>query len=163
MGAAYGFKLAKENRIAVTYFGDGASSEGDCHAALNFAATKDCPVLFICRNNGYAISTPTKEQYRSDGIASRGSAYGIPSMRVDGNDVIAVHVATRLAREFILKHNRPVLIEAMTYRQGHHSTSDDSTLYRDVDEIKMWTEELNPIDRTKKYLLVSGTIASGAV
>lgn len=118
VGAAYGFKLAKEDRIAVAFFGDGASSEGDCHAALNFAAAKDCPVLFVCRNNGYAISTPTKEQFRSDGIASRGAAYGIPSLRVDGIDVVAVHVATRFAREFIRQHNRPVLLEAMTYRQG---------------------------------------------
>ncbi|KUF87603.1 Cyst germination specific acidic repeat protein [Phytophthora nicotianae] len=80
-GAAYAFKLAKEDRISVCYFGEGAASEGDFHAALNFASTKDCPILFFVRNNGFAISTPTKEQFRGDGIASRGSGYGIPIMR----------------------------------------------------------------------------------
>uniref|UniRef100_M4BDH8 2-oxoisovalerate dehydrogenase subunit alpha n=1 Tax=Hyaloperonospora arabidopsidis (strain Emoy2) TaxID=559515 RepID=M4BDH8_HYAAE len=154
-GAAYAFKLAKEDRIAVCYFGEGAASEGDFHAALNIASTKDCPILFFVRNNGFAISTPTVEQFRGDGIASRGSGYGIPVMRVDGNDFLAVHEVTRRAREFILKENRPVLIEAMSYRQGHHSTSDDSTQYRAVAEIKHWKETCDPIDRTKRYLLAS--------
>ncbi|RLN64613.1 hypothetical protein BBJ29_006360 [Phytophthora kernoviae] len=155
-GAAYAFKLAKEDRIAVSYFGEGAASEGDFHAALNFASTKDCPILYFCRNNGFAISTPTVDQFRGDGIASRGSGYGIPIMRVDGNDFLAVHEATRRAREFILQENRPVLIEAMSYRQGHHSTSDDSTQYRAVAEIKHWKETCDPIDRTKRYLIKRG-------
>lgn len=154
MGAAYAFKLAKNDHISVCYFGEGAASEGDFHAAFNFAATKDCPILFFARNNGFAISTPTVDQFRGDGIASRGSGYGIPVMRVDGNDFLAVHEATRLAREFILAENRPVLVEAMSYRQGHHSTSDDSTRYREVAEIKHWKETCDPIDRTKKYLIV---------
>lgn len=111
--------------------------------------------MFFVRNNGFAISTPTAEQFRGDGIASRGSGYGIPVMRVDGNDFLAVHEVTRRAREFILKENRPVLIEAMSYRQGHHSTSDDSTQYRAVAEIKHWKQTCDPIDRTKRYLLVS--------
>ncbi|CEG44913.1 2oxoisovalerate dehydrogenase alpha subunit [Plasmopara halstedii] len=156
VGAAYAFKIAKEERIAVCYFGEGAASEGDFHAALNIAATKDCPILFFVRNNGFAISTPTREQYRGDGIASRGSGYGIPIMRVDGNDFLAVHEVTRQAREFILRENRPVLIEAMSYRQGHHSTSDDSTQYRAVAEIKQWKETSDPIERTKRYLLQRG-------
>ncbi|TMW63488.1 hypothetical protein Poli38472_002429 [Pythium oligandrum] len=156
VGAAYSFKLAKEERIAVCFFGEGAASEGDFHAALNFASTKECPVLFFCRNNGFAISTPTKDQFRGDGIASRGAGYGIPIMRVDGNDFLAVHEATRHAREYILKHGRPVLIEAMSYRQGHHSTSDDSTRYREVAEIKHWKETCDPIDRTKRYLTRRG-------
>lgn len=87
MGAAYALKLSGEKRIAVCYFGEGAASEGDFHAALNIAATRSCPVVFICRNNGYAISTPTLEQYKGDGIASRGVGYGIDTVRVDGNDV----------------------------------------------------------------------------
>jgi 2-oxoisovalerate dehydrogenase E1 component alpha subunit len=160
-GAAYAFKLAKEDRISVCYFGEGAASEGDFHAALNFASTKDCPILFFVRNNGFAISTPTSEQFRGDGIASRGSGYGIPVMRVDGNDFLAVHEATRRARAFILEENRPVLIEAMSYRQGHHSTSDDSTQYRPVAEIKHWKETCDPIERTKRYLLVSSCSAHG--
>ncbi|GAB9471427.1 2-oxoisovalerate dehydrogenase alpha subunit, mitochondrial precursor [Globisporangium polare] len=156
VGAAYSFKLAKEDRISVCYFGEGAASEGDFHAALNFAATKDCPILFFCRNNGFAISTPTIDQFRGDGIASRGAGYGIPIMRVDGNDFLAVHEATRQAREFILRENRPVLIEAMSYRQGHHSTSDDSTRYREVSDIKHWKETCDPIDRTRNYLIRRG-------
>lgn len=162
VGAAYSFKLAKEDRISVCYFGEGAASEGDFHAALNFAATKDCPILFFCRNNGFAISTPTIDQFRGDGIASRGAGYGIPIMRVDGNDFLAVHEATRKAREFILRENRPVLIEAMSYRQGHHSTSDDSTRYREVSDIKHWKETCDPIDRTRNYLIVSPGVMSWA-
>ena len=146
--------MSKEDRIAVCYFGEGAASEGDFHAALNFSATRACPVLFFCRNNGFAISTPTKDQYRGDGIASRSIGYGMPYMRVDGNDFLAVHEATRVAREYILKENRPVLLEAMSYRQGHHSTSDDSTRYREVADIKHWKETCDPIDRTKRYLIV---------
>ncbi|DAZ95271.1 TPA: hypothetical protein N0F65_007761 [Lagenidium giganteum] len=159
VGAAYAFKLAKENRISICYFGEGAASEGDFHAALNIAATRECPVLFFCRNNGFAISTPTVDQYRGDGIASRGIGYGIPYMRVDGNDFLAVHEATRFARAYILEHNRPVIIETMEYRQGHHSTSDDSTRYREVAEIKRWKETCDPIDRTKNYLLRRGWLS----
>ncbi|TYZ63798.1 hypothetical protein PybrP1_007329 [[Pythium] brassicae (nom. inval.)] len=160
VGAAYSFKLAKEDRISVAYFGEGAASEGDFHAALNFAATKDCPVLFFCRNNGFAISTPTADQYRGDGIASRGAGYGIPTMRVDGNDFLAVHEVTRRAREFILAEGRPVLVEAMSYRQGHHSTSDDSTRYREVSDIKHWKEACDPIDRTRNYLIRRGWLTA---
>ncbi|KAK6044567.1 2-oxoisovalerate dehydrogenase subunit alpha, domain protein, partial [Cooperia oncophora] len=89
----------------------------------------DCPIIFFCRNNGYAISTPTSEQYGGDGIAGKGAGYGLHTIRVDGNDVFAVYNATKAARELALK-NKPVLIESMTYRLGHHSTSDDSTISR---------------------------------
>jgi 2-oxoisovalerate dehydrogenase E1 component alpha subunit len=156
VGASYAFKLSKQDRIAVCYFGEGAASEGDFHAALNIAATRECPILFFCRNNGFAISTPTKDQFRGDGIASRGAGYGIPIMRVDGNDFLAVYEATRFAREYILEHSTPILIEAMSYRQGHHSTSDDSTRYREVADIKHWKETCDPIDRTQRYLLKKG-------
>lgn len=114
VGAAYALK--GKNRVVIVYFGDGAASEGDAHAALNFAATLECPVIFFCRNNGYAISTPTSEQYRGDGIAARGTSYGIDTVRVDGNDIFAVYNATALAKKHVLQHNVPVLIEAMTYR-----------------------------------------------
>ena len=108
------------------------------------------------RNNGYAISTPVREQYRGDGIASRGAGYGIVTIRVDGNDLFAVYNATKAAREIAVRESRPVLIEAMTYRLGHHSTSDDSTAYRSVDEINSWEKEDNPIRRMKNYLLNKG-------
>lgn len=158
-GAAYALKmqrLADPNippRVVACYFGEGAASEGDFHAALNIAATRSCPVVFICRNNGYAISTPTLEQYRGDGIASRGMGYGIDTIRVDGNDILAVREATRMARELALTDGgKPVLIEAMSYRISHHSTSDDSFAYRARVEVEDWKRRDNPITRLRKYL-----------
>jgi 2-oxoisovalerate dehydrogenase E1 component alpha subunit len=140
-------------RVAVCYFGEGAASEGDFHAALNIAATRSCPVIFICRNNGYAISTPTLEQYRGDGIASRGMGYGIDTIRVDGNDIWAVREVTKRARELALTDGcKPVLIEAMSYRISHHSTSDDSFAYRARVEVEDWKRRDNPITRLRKYL-----------
>nr|CAD7411043.1 unnamed protein product [Timema poppensis] len=152
VGAAYSFKMAKNGRCVITYFGEGAASEGDAHAAFNFASTLDCPVLFFCRNNGYAISTPSHEQYRGDGIAAHGPAYGMTTIRVDGNDIFAVYNATKAAREFAVKENRPVLIEALTYRIGHHSTSDDSSTYRQDSEVSQWTGASHPIARLKQYM-----------
>ena len=98
------------------YFGDGAAQEGDCHAAMNFASTLRCPVVFICRNNGYAISTPVEEQYAGDGIVRRGIGYGMEAIRVDGNDVLAMYNATKYAKRVCVEEQRPLLIEAMTYR-----------------------------------------------
>jgi 2-oxoisovalerate dehydrogenase E1 component alpha subunit len=155
-GAAYAVKLRGEGGVVMCYFGDGAASEGDFHAALNFAATLECPVIFFCRNNGYAISTPTHDQYRGDGIVSRGLGYGMHSVRVDGNDLLAVLQCTREARKLAEGKNAPVLIEAMTYRGGHHSTSDDSTRYRSEAELKYWQNERNPIARFRQYLLGRG-------
>lgn len=145
-------------RIVACYFGEGAASEGDFHAALNIAATRSCPVVFICRNNGYAISTPTLEQYRGDGIASRGIGYGIDTIRVDGNDILAVREVTKKAREMALQNGgRPVLIEAMSYRISHHSTSDDSFAYRAKVEVEDWKRRDNPITRLRKYLEKKGS------
>lgn len=144
---------SKPPRVVACYFGDGAASEGDFHAALNLAATKSCPVIFICRNNGFAISTSTLEQYRGDGIASRGLGYGIETIRVDGNDIWAVREATKKARELALKDGgQPVLIEAMTYRVSHHSTSDDSFAYRAKVEVEDWKRRDNPIIRLRKWM-----------
>jgi 2-oxoisovalerate dehydrogenase E1 component alpha subunit len=127
-GAAYALKmqtLQNPNiapRVVACYFGEGAASEGDFHAALNMAATRSCPVIFICRNNGFAISTPSLEQYKGDGIASRGIGYGIDTIRVDGNDIFAVREATMEARKMALeKGGRPVLIEVL--RTGQRSKS----------------------------------------
>ncbi|KAI0515009.1 dehydrogenase E1 component [Xylaria bambusicola] len=158
-GAAYGLKMQRINdpslppRIVAVYFGEGAASEGDFHAALNIAATRSCPVVFICRNNGYAISTPTLDQYRGDGIASRGIGYGIDTIRVDGNDIWAVREATRKARQMALQDGgKPILIEAMSYRVSHHSTSDDSFAYRARVEVDDWKRRDNPISRLRKYM-----------
>lgn len=144
-------------RIVVAYFGEGAASEGDFHAALNMAATRSCPAVFICRNNGYAISTPTLEQYRGDGIASRGVGYGIETIRVDGNDIWAVREATKRAREMALEDGgKPVLIECLTYRVSHHSTSDDSFAYRARVEVEDWKRRDNPIIRLRKWMVNQG-------
>ncbi|KAL8977890.1 MAG: hypothetical protein Q9177_006539, partial [Variospora cf. flavescens] len=158
-GAAYALKLQSlQNpnlppRIAACYFGEGAASEGDFHAALNIAATRSCPVIFLCRNNGYAISTPTLEQYRGDGIASRGVGYGIDTVRVDGNDIFAVREATKQARAIALEGGgKPVLVEAMSYRVSHHSTSDDSFAYRAKVEVEDWKRRDNPITRLRKWM-----------
>ncbi|PRD33639.1 UNVERIFIED_CONTAM: Bckdha [Trichonephila clavipes] len=152
VGSAYALKRSQTGLCVICYFGEGASSEGDAHAALNFAATLNCPIIFFCRNNGYAISTPTHEQYKGDGIAARGPAYGIPSIRVDGNDILAVYNVTKAARQLVVDESKPVLIEAMTYRIGHHSTSDDSSAYRSVDEVRFWHQKDHPISRLRKYM-----------
>lgn len=155
-GAAYAFKRAQNDLCVICYFGEGAASEGDAHAAFNFAATLECPVIFFCRNNGFAISTPTKDQYRGDGIASRGSGYGMVTARVDGNDVFAVYNVTKAARDICIRESRPVLIEAMTYRVGHHSTSDDSSAYRSIDEPQYWDKQDTPIARLRYYMISKG-------
>ena len=158
-GAAYAVKMQNqadptgEQRVVACYFGEGAASEGDFHAGLNIAATRKCPVLFVCRNNGYAISTPTLEQYRGDGIASRGVGYGIDTIRVDGNDMLAMREVTAKARELALSDGgKPVLIEAMSYRVSHHSTSDDSFAYRAKMEVEDWKRRDNPITRLRKWM-----------
>ncbi|XP_024977101.1 2-oxoisovalerate dehydrogenase subunit alpha 1, mitochondrial-like [Cynara cardunculus var. scolymus] len=152
VGVAYSLKMEKKDACVVAYFGDGTTSEGDFHAALNFAAVMDAPVVFICRNNGWAISTPVVDQFRSDGIVVKGPAYGIQSIRVDGNDALAIYSAVSKAREIAVNEQRPILIEAMTYRVGHHSTSDDSTKYRPTDEIEYWKTKHSPITRLRKWI-----------
>ena len=155
-GAGYHYRVQNLDRIAVTYFGEGAASEGDFHPALNFAATLKSQTLFICRNNMYAISTPIDDQYGGDGIAARGLAYGINTIRCDGNDVFAVYNAVKAAREYIVKNKAPALVEIMSYRGGDHSTSDFSKMYRTEEEMKKWNEFIanigNPINRFYSYL-----------
>lgn len=154
VGAAYALKLRPNNAACtITYFGEGAASEGDTHAAFNFAATLNCPVIFFCRNNGFAISTPSSEQYKGDGIAGRASGYGIAALRVDGTDVFAVYNGIKAAREYVLKNNKPIIFEAMTYRVGHHSTSDDSTAYRAAEDIEIWNTQKHPLTKLKNYMI----------
>ncbi|KAJ9132175.1 2-oxoisovalerate dehydrogenase subunit alpha [Pleurostoma richardsiae] len=162
-GAAYALKMQRLHdsslpaRVVAVYFGEGAASEGDFHAALNIAATRSCPVIFFCRNNGYSISTPALEQYRGDGIASRGIGYGIDTIRVDGNDMWAVREATKRARKMALQDGgKPVMIEALTYRIGHHSTSDDSFAYRARVEVEEWKRRDNPMSRLRKWMEAKG-------
>lgn len=154
-GCAYAMKLRGENAVAVCYFGEGAASEGDFHAGLNFAAVRKAPAIFFCRNNGYAISTPTKDQYASDGIAPKGIGYGMETMRIDGNDFFAVFAAVKKARAHAVAGHGPVLIEAMTYRLGGHSTSDDPTRYRKEEEVAIAKEKC-PIRRLRLFLEKKG-------
>ncbi len=151
-GYAYGQKLQGLDAVTLCYFGEGAASEGDFHAGLNMAAVQEAPVIFFCRNNGYAISTPSNEQYKGNGIASRGVGYGIKTLRVDGNDILAVIRATQTARAYAVEESRPVLIEAMSYRLGAHSTSDDPSGYRTKEEEDKWQAN-DPILRMKNWLL----------
>lgn len=150
-GYAYAQKLQGNDSCTLCYFGEGAASEGDFHAGLNMAAVLNCPVVFVCRNNGYAISTPAEEQFKGDGIAPRGVAYGIKTIRVDGNDILAVYLASVEARRLALENHEPVLIETMSYRLGAHSTSDDPSGYRSKDEEDKWREK-DPIERMQNWL-----------
>eukprot|EP00804_Cyclotella_cryptica_P002361 CCRYP_004068-RA/>CCRYP_004068-RA protein AED:0.35 eAED:0.38 QI:289/0/0.5/1/1/1/2/0/496 len=158
VGAAYKFKLdaashpEKEPIISIAYFGDGAASCIDFHSACNFASTLRVPMIFFCRNNGYAISTPVKDQYAGDGIISRAPGYGMAGIRVDGNDIFAVHAAVQAARAYAVETSSPVMIEAMTYRQGHHSTSDDSSRYRAAEEVQKATDVSDPTARLDLFL-----------
>ncbi|KAG6850343.1 hypothetical protein H0H93_014616 [Arthromyces matolae] len=165
----------RDRSIAACYFGEGAASEGgrnilnllrtmidiaiillDFHAGMMLASTIPSPTLFIARNNGFAISTPSNEQYYGDGIASRGPGYGIDTVRVDGNDILAVLVAVREGRRRCLDQGRAVLIEAMSYRVGHHSTSDDSFAYRARAEVEDRKRIDNPIVRFRLFMESKG-------
>lgn len=154
-GAAYAAKIKGDPVVALTYFGEGTTSEGDFHMGMNFAAVYKAPCIFFCRNNGYAISTPLRWQTASDGFAVKAVAYGMPGIKVDGNDILAIVVATREARERAMRGEGPTLIEAVTYRRGAHSTSDDPTGYRSREEEEMWDAKC-PIRRLRLYLTAKG-------
>ncbi len=152
-GLAYAAKLLEsdEQTAVVTFFGDGATSEGDFHEALNFAGVWQVPVVFVCQNNGWAISLPIAQQTASETIAQKAIAYGIEGIQVDGNDPLAVYVATAEALERARNGGGPTLIEAVTYRLMMHTTSDDPTKYRTEEEVKLWWER-DPIPRFRIYL-----------
>lgn len=155
VGLAWAEKLQHTDRIALTSFGDGATSEGDFHEAMNFAAVYATPTVFFCQNNGYAISYPTSEQTKSESIAIKASAYGMPGVQVDGNDVVAVLVAVREAAARARAGQGPTLIEALTYRMGPHTTADDPTRYRADSEDDEW-EEKDPLTRVRRLLEQQG-------
>jgi pyruvate dehydrogenase E1 component alpha subunit len=141
--------------VALTYFGDGASSQGDVHEAMNFAAVMKAPVVFFVQNNGWAISVPTERQVAGGSVAARAAGYGIPALQIDGDDVVAVVEATRRAFAHARAGNGPVLIEAMTYRRGPHSTSDDPGRYRSLDEERDGAG-IDPLERLRQRLLADG-------
>ena len=140
----------------VAYFGDGASSEGDVHEGMVFAASYNAPVVFFCQNNHWAISVPTEVQSRIP-LANRAQGYGFPGVRVDGNDVLAVHAVTRWALEHARSGGGPVLIEAFTYRMSAHTTADDPTKYRLSADEEAWLDR-DPLLRMEKFLRSEGLV-----
>lgn len=152
VGAAWAAKIKKDPIVVLTYFGEGATSGGEFHVGANFAGVFKVPVILFCRNNGYAISVPISRQTASESIAIKAKAYGFPGVRVDGNDILAVIQATREAVERARSGGGPTLIEAVTYRQGAHSSSDDPRAYRVDDEVQRFVQ-MDPIVRFRRYLL----------
>ncbi len=151
-GLGYAINYHKEKDAAVfAYVGDGGTSEGDFHEALNFAAVWNSPVIFVVQNNQFAISVPLKMQTKSLNIAVKGIAYNVPSLLVDGNDFFAMHEALAFARQHAVSGKGPFLIEARTYRAGAHTTSDDPTKYRSKEEEEIWAEK-DPLKRLKGYI-----------
>jgi len=156
VGTAWASKLKGEGSISVTYFGDGATSEGDFHEALNLASVQQIPVIFFCQNNQWAISLPASKQMATPTIAQKATAYGIEGVRVDGNDVLAVYQVMKTAVQRARRGEGPTLIEAVTYRLGSHSTADDPTRYRDHAEWKEWKENRDPLNRYRTFLQHQG-------
>ena len=156
VGWAMGAKLDRSTACSLAYFGDGSASEGDFHEGANIAAVFRAPSILFCQNNGWAISVPSNEQFAAP-IAVRAAGYGMPGVRVDGNDVLAVYAVTRDAVDRARAGEGPTLIEAVTYRIGSHSTADDAARYRDEEEVTAWRER-DPIDRYRTHLLDAGTI-----
>lgn len=157
VGIGYAMRLRGDARVALTFFGDGATSEGDFHEGLNFAAVTAAPVVFVCQNNHWAISTPTTRQTRSRTIAQKAIAYGMPGIQVDGNDVLAMVVATDEAVRRARAGDGPTLIEAVTYRMEVHTTADDPKRYRGEDEVAAWAKR-DPIARFQRYLKDKGVL-----
>jgi 2-oxoisovalerate dehydrogenase E1 component alpha subunit len=155
-GYALGCAIDGVDSVAVAYFGDGATSQGDVAEAMVYAASFHAPVVFFCQNNHWAISEPVGLQATRP-IADRAPAYGIPSMRVDGNDVLAVMAATRIALDRARTGGGPTFIEAETYRMGPHTTSDDPTRYVDPAERAEWAAK-DPIDRLERHLDLLGLL-----
>jgi pyruvate dehydrogenase E1 component alpha subunit len=151
VGLAYAAQYRGDDAVVMAYCGDGATSEGDFHEALNFAGVWHVPVIFVVQNNQWAISVPLKKQTHSRTIAQKALAYGFPGIQVDGNDVLAVQVATREAVERARSGGGPTLVECVTYRLGVHTTADDPTKYRSEEEVKAW-ERKDPLTRFVAYL-----------
>ncbi len=151
-GVAWAEKKKNTDRVSLVYFGDGATSEGDFHEGLNFASVFRSPVVFFNQNNGYAISVPTEKQMNSKTIAQKGLGYDIPSIRIDGNDILAVFMETQKAVERARNGEGPTLIEAVTWRYGAHTTADDPSKYRDQSESDRRRTTTDPLLRLEKYL-----------
>ncbi|MDP8231335.1 MAG: thiamine pyrophosphate-dependent enzyme, partial [Candidatus Zophobacter franzmannii] len=152
VGIGYSIKHNKKPGVVFTFVGDGGTSEGDFHEALNFAGVWKVPVVFIVQNNQFAISVPRNRQTAAKTIASKGIGYGVPALHVDGNDIFAMYKAVKFAREYAEAGNGPVLIEAETFRTGAHTTSDDPSRYRTSEMEAEWAEK-DPVKRLRQYLV----------
>ena len=158
VGAACAARIRGDDVATLTWFGEGATSASDFHVAMNFAGTRKAPVIFACRNNGWAISTPRELQTASETIAQKAVAYGVHAERVDGNDVLAVYQATRVARARAVRGEGPTLLELVTYRVGPHTTSDDPRAYRADELVEPWRKK-DPLDRAERFLLARGLLS----
>jgi len=159
VGCAWAMKLAKKSPAAITvgFLGDGATSQPDFHAAMNFAGVFKVPCVLVCQNNGWSISVPTAKQTASRTLAVKGRAYGVSSVRVDGNDLLAMFAVLTRCIERARAGEGPSFVEAVTYRMGAHSTSDDPTRYRSNEEVEAWAKK-DPLDRLRKHLSVLGLV-----
>jgi pyruvate dehydrogenase E1 component alpha subunit len=157
VGAAWAARIRGDDMVALTWFGEGATSANDFHTGANFAGVHKIPVVMACRNNGWAISVPRELQTASETIAQKAVAYGIHGERVDGNDLLAVHAATLRARERGAAGLGPTLLECVTYRVEGHSTSDDPRAYRSAEEVEAWRAR-DPILRMGRYLGWKGLV-----
>ncbi len=155
VGAAWAAKLKRDDTVVLAYLGDGATSTGDFHTAMNFAGVARAPVVFLCQNNQWSISVPFRAQTASVSVAAKAAAYGFPGVKVDGNDVEAVHAATAEAVARARSGGGPTLIEAETYRVGAHSSADDPSRYRDEAEVERWRAK-DPLVRTRARLEALG-------
>ena len=160
VGLAYAAQYRGDDAVVMAYFGDGATSEGDFHEALNFAGVWHVPVVFVCQNNQWAISVPLKKQTHSKTIAQKALAYGLPGIQVDGNDVLAVYAVAREAVDRARAGEGPTLIECVTYRLGVHTTADDPTKYRAEEEVRAW-EQKDPLTRFRAYLEKKNLLEDG--
>jgi pyruvate dehydrogenase E1 component alpha subunit/2-oxoisovalerate dehydrogenase E1 component alpha subunit len=155
VGAAWAAKLKREDTVVLACLGDGATSTGDFHTAMNFAGVARAPVVFLCQNNHWSISVPVRAQTASATLAEKAAAYGFPGVKVDGNDVEAVYAATAHAVARARSGGGPTLIEAETYRVGAHSSADDPSRYRDEAEVERWRAK-DPLVRTRARLEALG-------
>lgn len=156
VGASWAEKKKGSDRVALVYFGDGATSEGDFHEALNFSSVFQTPTIFFNQNNGFAISVPVNKQMHAGTIAQRAQAYDIEGIRIDGNDVFAAFFETKKAINKARLGGGPTLIESITWRYGGHTTADDPKRYRDQSESERRRKETDPLLRVEKFLKVEG-------
>ncbi len=157
-GAALAYKLAKKDKVSLAFTGDGGTSEGDFHEALNVAAVWDLPVIFLIENNGYGLSTPVQEQYRCERLVDKAAGYGMEGVRIDGNNILTVYDTIKGVREYCIRHQKPYLIECMTFRmRGHEEAS--GTKYVPAELFTTW-EQKDPIKNYERYLIEQGVLTN---